>query len=104
MIRRPPRSTLFPYTTLFRSLLPTATLYSIGRGDADFFADRAPPDEKSGPLRPQWHMRRLAARLVQRDEQQADLRERTVEFKALIRVHPSIFDGLDYLGHLSAAL
>src|SRR5215813_14770610 len=24
MIRRPPRSTLFPYTTLFRSLLPRA--------------------------------------------------------------------------------
>src|SRR5256885_13181550 len=24
MIRRPPRSTLFPYTTLFRSLQPTA--------------------------------------------------------------------------------
>src|SRR3712207_6899433 len=23
MIRRPPRSTLFPYTTLFRSILPT---------------------------------------------------------------------------------
>src|SRR5260221_4085050 len=23
MIRRPPRSTLFPYTTLFRSLIPT---------------------------------------------------------------------------------
>src|SRR5258708_19476203 len=26
MIRRPPRSTLFPYTTLFRSPSPTATL------------------------------------------------------------------------------
>src|SRR5436189_3986770 len=26
MIRRPPRSTLFPYTTLFRSTLTTATL------------------------------------------------------------------------------
>src|SRR5687768_18362779 len=26
MIRRPPRSTLFPYTTLFRSLLMTGTL------------------------------------------------------------------------------
>src|SRR5437660_3088320 len=26
MIRRPPRSTLFPYTTLFRSLLFTAVL------------------------------------------------------------------------------
>src|SRR5574340_1499864 len=25
MIRRPPRSTLFPYTTLFRSALPLAT-------------------------------------------------------------------------------
>src|SRR2546427_3917886 len=25
MIRRPPRSTLFPYTTLFRSLLPQVT-------------------------------------------------------------------------------
>src|SRR5690348_18015221 len=27
MIRRPPRSTLFPYTTLFRSLIPTARVY-----------------------------------------------------------------------------
>src|SRR2546421_7636065 len=26
MIRRPPRSTLFPYTTLFRSLRPTGLL------------------------------------------------------------------------------
>src|SRR6202022_5079227 len=25
MIRRPPRSTLFPYTTLFRSLIPSAS-------------------------------------------------------------------------------
>src|SRR3712207_8239414 len=35
MIRRPPRSTLFPYTTLFRSLAaaaryPSTTLFSIG--------------------------------------------------------------------------
>src|SRR5256885_7754373 len=34
MIRRPPRSTLFPYTTLFRSLLPVPD----GRAD---LADRA---------------------------------------------------------------
>src|SRR2546426_7610333 len=36
MIRRPPRSTLFPYTTLFRSsLLPSFTeiLFAIGAGD-----------------------------------------------------------------------
>src|SRR3712207_8709945 len=34
MIRRPPRSTLFPYTTLFRSYLraePVSVLYAQGR-------------------------------------------------------------------------
>src|SRR5258708_21861936 len=31
MIRRPPRSTLFPYTTLFRSLTPYPMLYSRER-------------------------------------------------------------------------
>src|SRR2546427_9323692 len=49
MIRRPPRSTLFPYTTLFRSIavvLPTAALVQpadlqaavalLGERDADF--------------------------------------------------------------------
>src|SRR2546427_13170912 len=30
MIRRPPRSTLFPYTTLFRSLLPLPDLVRQG--------------------------------------------------------------------------
>src|SRR3712207_8070819 len=44
MIRRPPRSTRFPYTTLFRSLEamrtvvrrhPDARLLVAGRGDAD---------------------------------------------------------------------
>src|SRR2546422_5202441 len=29
MIRRPPRSTLFPYTTLFRSPFPSITLTSV---------------------------------------------------------------------------
>src|SRR2546430_13809196 len=30
MIRRPPRSTLFPYTTLFRSLLPARRVLTPG--------------------------------------------------------------------------
>src|SRR5947209_12109812 len=30
MIRRPPRSTLFPYTTLFRSVVPPAERPAIG--------------------------------------------------------------------------
>src|SRR2546422_7086506 len=29
MIRRPPRSTLFPYTTLFRSIMPTAATVPV---------------------------------------------------------------------------
>src|SRR5204863_2086848 len=53
MIRRPPRSTLFPYTTLFRSASRT------GRGDWLLAADRdrdggcrtgTPPDRKSTRL------------------------------------------------------
>src|SRR5574337_1777796 len=41
MIRRPPRSTLFPYTTLFRSLeqltpeLVKISDFGLGAGDAD---------------------------------------------------------------------
>src|SRR3712207_7038180 len=38
MIRRPPRSTLFPYTTLFRSLLgyiDKCSALCVGRVDAD---------------------------------------------------------------------
>src|SRR3712207_7008679 len=31
MIRRPPRSTLFPYTTLFRSRLPVMIAEHLGR-------------------------------------------------------------------------
>src|SRR5256885_6663543 len=42
MIRRPPRSTLFPYTTLFRSPLPKIEWpawggYSVGRWEGDTF-------------------------------------------------------------------
>src|SRR3712207_7473590 len=42
MIRRPPRSTLFPYTTLFRSIVSTATM------------NQQPPDSSSS-------LRRLVA-------------------------------------------
>src|SRR2546430_16342283 len=34
MIRRPPRSTLFPYTTLFRSVAANAQAQLIGVGEA----------------------------------------------------------------------
>src|SRR2546426_9259698 len=39
MIRRPPRSTLFPYTTLFRSLAPGGpALYDYALGDTTTLA------------------------------------------------------------------
>src|SRR5258707_6816984 len=37
MIRRPPRSTLFPYTTLFRSDFEQALLGGDGRGECAFY-------------------------------------------------------------------
>src|SRR5471030_3385525 len=42
MIRRPPRSTLFPYTTLFRSLAPVfhAAPVRFGLRNGDGFPDR----------------------------------------------------------------
>src|SRR5256886_17286420 len=36
MIRRPPRSTLFPYTTLFRSLNRTGTGYTLTASASGF--------------------------------------------------------------------
>src|SRR2546430_11959985 len=54
MIRRPPRSTLFPYTTLFRSCAPDG---SDGAGEAGGIAPRpssasASPARARAPLEP----------------------------------------------------
>src|SRR2546428_8332721 len=60
MIRRPPRSTLFPYTTLFRSRKPLANIgskrlgdrASFGRGEA---ADRGELGERHKPAQTDIH-------------------------------------------------
>src|SRR2546428_9922392 len=49
MIRRPPRSTLFPYTTLFRSVSMTAQRAPFGHGD-DGIRFVKVPDRKSTRL------------------------------------------------------
>src|SRR6478752_8184577 len=49
MIRRPPRSTLFPYTTLFRSHIPAA-LRALRRWHAVRAAARRDRDRKSTRL------------------------------------------------------
>src|SRR5258705_8979749 len=41
MIRRPPRSTLFPYTTLFRSLAIKGTIYPATNQNVHLVADLA---------------------------------------------------------------
>src|SRR5256886_5551573 len=50
MIRRPPRSTLFPYTTLFRSLSPAASIASTwtraGFGGANWLRYANPEFER----------------------------------------------------------
>src|SRR6266446_8804650 len=48
MIRRPPRSTLFPYTTLFRS--PPSGRASAGRPRSDAAGPPPAPDRKSTRL------------------------------------------------------
>src|SRR5687767_15610966 len=42
MIRRPPRSTLFPYTTLFRSVLSRAAPPSLGQSHVGSLPARVP--------------------------------------------------------------
>src|SRR3712207_7658228 len=65
MIRRPPRSTLFPYTTLFRSA-PRAAAERHGRDGADLRAPghgaaRAWRDQRAG-LRSEEHTSELQSR------------------------------------------
>src|SRR3712207_6969011 len=42
MIRRPPRSTLFPYTTLFRSQKELKKNQEVLAGDVDYLKNRQP--------------------------------------------------------------
>src|SRR2546422_5186691 len=77
MIRRPPRSTLFPYTTLFRSLQGLEQLEQLLRGlavDLDgalrdhrdlraLHRDLAPPELRGDRVRSEEHTSELQSRL-----------------------------------------
>src|SRR2546430_12254332 len=56
MIRRPPRSTLFPYTTLFRS---TAASFRTGEGARDQVGPRRPERQPQPPRRSEEHTSEL---------------------------------------------
>src|SRR3712207_7634223 len=59
MIRRPPRSTLFPYTTLFRSLAVTCR---VG-GHPGLSADDLSRTRRGGRDGPTWRLDRKSTRL-----------------------------------------
>src|SRR3712207_7412553 len=74
MIRRPPRSTLFPYTTLFRS--PSCGVSSIRRGR--FGGDgrtRARPGRPQ-PARPRLRVAAPTARTLRSEEHTSELQSR----------------------------
>src|SRR5689334_24511913 len=63
MIRRPPRSTLFPYTTLFRSAPSTTsatTLFGVGKssggGSSPGIGSRRRSEEHTSELQSQFHL------------------------------------------------
>src|ERR1043166_8889659 len=59
MIRRPPRSTLFPYTTLFRSLLDRIPVDVVGAGGHQLVAE---PVEVLAEHRSEEHTSELQSR------------------------------------------
>src|SRR5260221_2870391 len=83
MIRRPPRSTLFPYTTLFRSDQPVVrVLLEHVRGPARDAADREDRREQ-----------------IDGDAQRV-VRRRRVEVEVRVQVLLRIYESLDVLRHL----
>src|SRR2546422_2246837 len=63
MIRRPPRSTLFPYTTLFRSQRPDSVLYRVDAGARQHFGLLGPHATDVLDRRSEEHTSELQSRL-----------------------------------------
>src|SRR3712207_8761134 len=72
MIRRPPRSTLFPYTTLFRSSTGLTASLGVGERVASLVAERGvslgperplPARAPAAPVEPWWRRDRKSTRL-----------------------------------------
>src|SRR5260370_15194050 len=69
MIRRPPRSTLFPYTTLFRSIIIRGSAFEETTAPRALWIPRASeqknirPSEPCGPFRSEEHTSELQSHL-----------------------------------------
>src|SRR5258708_32263638 len=82
MIRRPPRSTLFPYTTLFRSLLPI--MGDIWAKNADFPDAHILSERFKKMLPPQLQDQDPADKDAQLAQQAAALQQLTAQHEQLV--------------------
>src|SRR3712207_8420887 len=86
MIRRPPRSTLFPYTTLFRSTVSAAVEHQRGeeagqvqQAEQERLAGPGPsqsPEEPQGPQAEEGQAQHHGGRQVRSEEHTSELQSR----------------------------
>src|SRR5256884_6619692 len=80
MIRRPPRSTLFPYTTLFRSVLLVATLVlmtmQLAKASGGHLPEHAPKSLPPGVLGLDGWANRLIVASYRSEEHTSELQSR----------------------------
>src|SRR3712207_8828052 len=76
MIRRPPRSTLFPYTTLFRSVQCPAARGGRGRGGRGTAYGRRHQRDRRLLPRPRLHAPQRAALHARSEEHTSELQSR----------------------------
>src|SRR2546430_5101824 len=95
MIRRPPRSTLFPYTTLFRSVAvaPISTIFPLKVSARNFFTrTSARSEEHTSELQSQSNLvcRLLLEKIKLHNQQQAtDMQPETLKVMDDIQSAPS---------------
>src|SRR2546430_9096781 len=96
MIRRPPRSTLFPYTTLFRSLIRAVIGASVDPQPApDQVPSRAlrPDHDLDQPLRSEEHtselqsQSNLVCRLLLEKKKQARIQSHVTTLSCVLQYH-----------------
>src|SRR2546422_9455042 len=96
MIRRPPRSTLFPYTTLFRSV--ATAIEALKAGATEYLTKPVNIDELTTLL-----TRALAERpLLEAGASLEQARGREYSVQAILGQHPKIEEGREFVRRMAA--
>src|SRR5438552_12916580 len=85
MIRRPPRSTLFPYTTLFRSSWQTLLWRLRGRRRGRGSGDRARSEEHTSELQSPDHL--VCRLLLEKKKKKKKPQKKTIKKKNMTKIH-----------------